>query len=172
MTRNKNRIYMAFYSRSGGSDYHLALLLSPKNPKPNDRDTRRFHAMNRPDPNRISQQEWVYESIQVFGRTSRLLALALLGKTEMDDNELSDLLASVKLVQDDANWNCRSWVFSAIEVLRSNGIITATPLSPNELYVIGSQVASEFLKLTPAAREKVPVPTCDAAGKTISSEMK
>ena len=35
MTRNKNRIYMAFYDRPQHDDFHTVILVTPKNPKRN-----------------------------------------------------------------------------------------------------------------------------------------
>ena len=72
--------------------------------------------MNRPNPGRPTQQEWKYESLQVIGRTGRLLSLALLDKTEKSGEEVSEMLRAVEVVQDDMSWNCKSWTFSAIEV--------------------------------------------------------
>jgi hypothetical protein len=118
MPRNKNRIYMAFYSRSQNDNYHMAVLVSPKNPNPDDTNTWRLHVMNRPNPNRLTQQEWKYEPLQVIGRTGRLLSLALLDKTEKSGEEVSEMLRNVEVVQDDMSWNCKSWTFSAIKAIR------------------------------------------------------
>ena len=77
--------------------------------------------MNRPNPSRLTQQEWKYEPLQVVCRTGvpgRLLSLALLDKTEKSSEEVSEMLRAVEVVQDDMNWNCKSWVFSAIEASR------------------------------------------------------
>ena len=71
--------------------------------------------MNRPNPSRLTQQEWRYEPLQVIGRTGRLLSLALLDKTEKGGEEVSEMLRNVEVVQDDISWNCKSWTFSAIE---------------------------------------------------------
>lgn len=119
MPRNKNRIYMAFYSRSKFDGYHMAVLVSPKNPNPNDTNTWRLHVMNKPNPSRLTQQEWKYEPLEVIGRTGRLLALGLLGKTDKSGKEVSEMLGAVEVVQDDMGWNCKSWTFSAIEASRS-----------------------------------------------------
>ena len=87
--------------------------------------------MNKPNPSRPTSQEWKYEPLQVIGRTGRLLALGLLGKTEKSGRAISEMLRAVELVQDDTSWNCKSWAFSAIEAstkkrapLRSSGFIT------------------------------------------------
>jgi hypothetical protein len=99
---------MAFYSRSKPDDYHMAVLVSPKNPAPNDTNTWRLHVMNKPNPSRLTQQEWKYEPLEVIGRTGRLLALGLLGKTDKSGKEVSEMLGAVEVVQDDIGWNCKS----------------------------------------------------------------
>lgn len=106
---------MAFYSRSQNDDYHMAVLVSPKNPNPDDINTWRLHVMNRPNPGCQTHQEWKYEPLQVIGRTGRLLSLVLLDKTEKSGEEVSEMLRNVKVLQDDTSWNCKSWTFSAIE---------------------------------------------------------
>ena len=118
MTRNKNRIYMALYARSGpqGHIHHVALLVSPKNPDANSQNTWWLHAKNKPNPAYAVQQEWQYEALKVSGRTSRLIALVLLGKTERTGEDIGNVLTEVELVQNDSSWTCKEWVFSAIEV--------------------------------------------------------
>ena len=86
-----------------------------KNPNPKDISTWRLHVMNKPKSSRPTQQEWKYEPLEVIGRTGRLLALALLDKTETSGEEVSETLRAVEVVQDDMSWNCRTWTFSAIE---------------------------------------------------------
>ena len=114
MSRNKNRIYLAFYSRSKHDDYHMALLVSPKIPNPKDKDTSRLHAMNRANPSRQILHHWHYEAAICYGRTERISALCLLNKTQKNGEEISEVLRFIELVQDDPNWNCKSWAFSAI----------------------------------------------------------
>lgn len=75
--------------------------------------------MNKPNPSRLTQHEWQYEPLEVLGRTGRLLALGLLDKTEKSGKEISEMLRAVEVVQDDMEWNCKSWTFSAIEASRS-----------------------------------------------------
>jgi hypothetical protein len=115
MTRNKNRIYMGFYARSGHDNYHTVILVSPKNSKPDDNTTWQLDVRNRPDPSRSTQEKWVYSPLLVEGRSSRLLALVLLGKTKAKGQELSEALGAVEVVQDDKNWNCVTWTLSAIQ---------------------------------------------------------
>lgn len=113
MTRNKNRIY--FYSRSGHDNFHTTILVSPKKPKSHDNTTWRLHVINQPNPSRPTQVEWVYEPRLVQGRTLRLRALILLGKTETKGQELSETLGAVEVVQDDENLDCTSWTLSAVQ---------------------------------------------------------
>ena len=71
--------------------------------------------MNKPKSSRPTQQERKYEPLEVIGRTGRLLALALLNKTETSGEDVSETLKAIEVVQDDMSWNCRTWTFSAIE---------------------------------------------------------
>ncbi|KAJ8469979.1 hypothetical protein ONZ45_g16707 [Pleurotus djamor] len=168
---NKNRIYMAFYARTD-EKFHMGLLVMPKTVAGNEKTTWRLHAINRPDPSRRIQQRWDYEGDAVPARTPRILALVLLGKTEMSGRSVSDLLgAYVKPKQDDPMWNCKLWVFSAIEFLRIKAIIPAG-LSPCQLYDVGARVAREEGNLATNDRLARPVPTRDAVGQVIPSEVK
>ena len=101
----------------------MAILVSPKNPNPKDISTWRLHVMNKPKFSRPTQQEWKYEPLEVIGRTGRLLALALLDKTETSGEEVSETLRAVEVVQDDMSWNCKTRTFSAIEA-SSRSLVT------------------------------------------------
>ena len=114
MARNKTRIYMAFYSRPKNDDYHMAVLLSPKNPNPHDTSTWRLHVTTNPT-SRLTQQEWKYDPLQVICRTERLVSLVLLDKTKKSGEEVCEMLRVIEVVQNDMSWNCKSWVFSAIK---------------------------------------------------------
>lgn len=141
MPRNKNRIYMAFYPRDKQDQYHMAILVSPKNPKHDDANTWRLHVMNTPNLSRPTQQKWRYDSSQVVARTARLSALCLLDKTQMSGEEISALLRTVELVQDDMRWNCKSWALSAVQasqlvayfVPTSNSLTTLSTCMTKEL---------------------------------------
>jgi len=122
--------------------------------------------MNKPNPSRLTQQEWKYEPLEVMGRTGRLLALGLLDKS---GKEVSEMLRTVEVVQDDMGWDCKSWTFGAIDHLRDQGIIRAMPLSLDDLYDVGSQIARNFATTSP---ENVTVPTFNSAGEVIKSEIK
>lgn len=63
MTRNKNRIYMGYYARSGHDDYHTAILISPKNPKYDLPGTWRLHVVDLPNPN--GSTYWEYRALLV-----------------------------------------------------------------------------------------------------------
>lgn len=115
MTRNKTRIYIAFYARVGHDNFHTAILVSPKNPKPHGSCTWRLHVINRPNLDMGTQQEWVYTPLQVQNRTTHLLALVLLGKTKTKGQELSEMLRAVEAIQDNENWTCRTWTLSAVQ---------------------------------------------------------
>ena len=128
MTRNKNRIYIAFFARPGHDNFHTAILVTPKNPKPNENTSWQLHVINRPDTSRANQEEWVYNPQQTDGRTSRLMALILLGKTEANGQELSEMLGAVEVVQDVSNWNCTSWTLSTVQASPSLPLIAMRKL--------------------------------------------
>ena len=127
MTRNKNRIYLALYARTGPQSHihHISLLVSPKKPDPNGNNTWRFHVMNIPNPAYVTMQEWQYQALLVLGRTTRLIALVLLGKTVKSGEEIGQILTAVDIVQDNPSWTCKEWVFSAIEVSQLSHLIYA-----------------------------------------------
>lgn len=73
--------------------------------------------MNRPNTSfTTTQQEWCYDATSTYGCTNRMIALVLLGKTEMSGEQLDEILSQVGMVQDDPTWSCKEWAFSAIEV--------------------------------------------------------
>ncbi|KAH9941997.1 hypothetical protein B0H21DRAFT_539205 [Amylocystis lapponica] len=171
MTGSRSRLYMGLYKRTRGQGYHMALLLSPKSPT-DSVAIWRYHATNKPNPETpVTQQDWVYEPMQVFGRDSRLLALVLLDKTGRCGEDLARVLASAPVVQSDPNWNCRSWLFGAVQHLVNRGFMTPTPVPVEQLHSIAATLADDFGKLPAEERERSPIPTCDSAGQKIRSEM-
>jgi hypothetical protein len=72
--------------------------------------------LNRPNTDFATQQEWRYEVTTTYGRTNRMVALVLLGKTEISGEQLDVILSQVGIVQDDPTWSCKTWALCAIEV--------------------------------------------------------
>ncbi|KAJ8469982.1 hypothetical protein ONZ45_g16708 [Pleurotus djamor] len=148
----------------------MVILVTPKNAGPTTQTAWRLHALNRPDPSRPGGERWDYEAGPIESRPSRLLALALLGKTEMSGQSLGELVKKVGLKQDDDQWSCVSWVEDAVEFLRKEGVLPPG-MAPHELYKIGSQMASDVCKISVKERMKQAVPTCDQNGQIITSEV-
>lgn len=122
---NKNRIYMAFYHRPTHNNFHVALLVTPRDIDSESEDSLCLHVMNTPsrltdDPDEEAVVRWNYRPQSVCSRTGRLGALVFLGKTVMSADDLKDMLVSVPIVQGDSSWTCKSWTFSAIQASGSN----------------------------------------------------
>jgi len=65
--------------------------------------------------------QWVYEEIScTLEATNMLLVRVLIGKVEQRDR-LESLMGSVPVVQDNAAWNCVSWVKEALRKLQADG---------------------------------------------------
>ena len=124
----KKRLYIAFYGRNPSPDqdipFHTALLLTPKKPstKRQDTDSMRFHTVNK-----ITRTErgaaitpWAYEAEETIARTRHLAAAMFIGKvSRAAEAELGRILGEVPIVQDDDNWWCCNWIWSALQVCRS-----------------------------------------------------
>jgi hypothetical protein len=70
---------------------------------------------------------WTYEKTPVadIRVTATLLARILVAKVE-DPDRLTAILDRVPVVQDDANWRCRSWIASALEAIAKDGKAVGT----------------------------------------------
>ncbi|KAH9949240.1 hypothetical protein B0H21DRAFT_144452 [Amylocystis lapponica] len=169
MARNKNRIYMVLYHYSNDDRYHAALLVSKKPP---GTERWRYHVINRLTPVRGGvRQDWVFDVVILGSRTTRMLALVLLGKTQRNCEDFSEPLASAPIVQDDVGWTCENWVFGAVQHLVNSGLMAPPAVAIETLYGVAAQLANEFKRLPPEERLRTPVPTCDSAGQLIESEI-
>ncbi|KAJ7609996.1 hypothetical protein DFH06DRAFT_1374769 [Mycena polygramma] len=80
LNHNKKRLYLAFYSRGAKADdvpFHTALLLAPKSPAGDVADTTRYHVVNPIEDGRVV---WKFEGKATSARTTKLVAVMLLGK--------------------------------------------------------------------------------------------
>ncbi|KAH9949238.1 hypothetical protein B0H21DRAFT_729144 [Amylocystis lapponica] len=173
MSQSRNRIYMGLYKRTGprGKDYYTTLLLSPESPD-DSMAIWRYHITAKPNPTTpVTQQDWTYETMQVFGRDSRLLSLVLLDKTERRGEDFARALATAPIVLSDPSWNWRGWVFGAVQHLINIGFMAPTAVPVEQLHSIAVTLADEFGRLSADEREDNPIPTCDSAGQRIESEM-
>ena len=113
MVRNKDRIHVMLYARSGPG-YHWAPTWSPKDEGlESTTETTRYHVVNDP------YGHWQYEAISTRSSpTPRALVRLTLGKVKRSDvNKLEEILENIPIVQDDLTWTCRSWVEAAVEEL-------------------------------------------------------
>ncbi|RDB23487.1 hypothetical protein Hypma_008956 [Hypsizygus marmoreus] len=166
--RNKDRLYLAYYYRgAAGKGYHVALLLTPKNPSQEVSNCYQYHATNPPAP---GGQVWKFQPLRVPPRTDKLLAALLLGKTEHDNKTIENLLLEqVPVVQGDPVWRCRHWCWNAIQTLIDHGIIAPLDGTPQEVWQRGIDFASTVV--LDSNFFSSPVPTCDQHGVRIDSEL-
>lgn len=70
---------------------------------------------------------WKYEEVELDNvrNTNSLLARVLIAKVE-DLQRLITILRSVPVVQDDPNWRCRTWIATALSVLKRDGRAVGT----------------------------------------------
>jgi hypothetical protein len=125
MAKNKDRIYIMLHAR-GGPGYHWALTRSPKVEDPSSADeTARYHARNFPLPGG-GRGLWEYHrGCMGSVPTNNALVRILIGKIKPSmTDRMEDVLAKVEVVQGDPQWNCRTWLRTAIEELMNVGIIS------------------------------------------------
>ncbi|KAG8162355.1 hypothetical protein KVR01_008120 [Diaporthe batatas] len=125
---NKDRLYIALYARggdsimSGGEDkYHWALLVGPKHEDSNSKG-KRFHVketMTTVDGR--TQSRWLYEERDIgMNPTAMILVRVIIGKVA-NLERVASVLRKVPLHQEQAGWNCVSWLRDALEALRRDG---------------------------------------------------
>lgn len=189
-------MYMAFFHRGqnapGSARYHVALLLTPKNPAPTSErkfpDCYLYHVTNAIDVRGCSN--WRFVPSVTNSRTFRLTAVILLGKIPTCISELTirQLIRQAPIIQDDLNWRYRHWVWDVVHVcivfltnfeafielmtqinnqrLVDNGFLPPLPATVEEIYNMGMAFADRY----PLDLES-PVPTCDIYGIEIKSEI-
>jgi hypothetical protein len=139
MARDKDRLLLALYARPKYPDtYHYALMTCPKSHKrkfavegSNLSVFRKYHVKNTiQSVEGQLVQPWIYESLMV-DRASEpgLLVFVVIGKIIKPD-QLEKALENVPIYQADSekglSFDCVEWVRSAVESLRSAGIISKT----------------------------------------------
>ena len=134
MTRDKKRLYIGFHTRTASvktpSNYHVSLLLIPKNPvvkwleqEDGDLNSVVYHVSN-PIDVALMKQVWGYQSTRVLARTERLAGVMLLGKIDperVNEEMIGAILGGVPVNNDDPEWRCHHWLYAAIEVSSSRG---------------------------------------------------
>jgi hypothetical protein len=81
----------------------------------------RFHVKNSP------LNGWQYEEVELrdVRTTTSLLARIVVAKVEYQ-KRLMAILRKIPVVQNDANWRCRSWIASALAELAKDGKAVGT----------------------------------------------
>ena len=77
----------------------------------------RYHAKNRVIDGKM---KWIFEEETVtMTPINMILVRVLIGKLS-DPNGLAEILRTVRVVEDDATWNCVSWVKDALTAVATN----------------------------------------------------
>lgn len=126
MRFNKPRLYVSLYFRSGQAppdSYHWALLVGPKSDE-DPYDAVQYHVKNTIRPG-VSGQPWVFEASRLGESDTRyrLLIRVLIAKIA-DPSSVDASLRGVPIIQESPDWNCISWVRSAIERLNADGVLS------------------------------------------------
>jgi hypothetical protein len=126
MRSNKPRLYVSLYFRSGQArpdSYHWGLLVGSKNDN-DPYDAMQYHAKNTIQLG-VSGQPWVFEASKLGDSDTRyrLLTRVLIAKIG-DPSSVDTTLWAVPIVQGDPDWNCISWVKSAIAKLDADGVLS------------------------------------------------
>ncbi|KAI1480122.1 hypothetical protein F4774DRAFT_409280 [Daldinia eschscholtzii] len=119
MVSNKKRLYVALYPSGIRGDetrkYHWAFLIGPKNEDKKEVSGGRYHVKN---PAGI----WIYEdqSLKNIKSTINLLARVRIAKIT-DETRLLDIFRNTPIVQNDPDFNCRSWLIDALSRVADDG---------------------------------------------------
>jgi len=122
---NKLRFYLAYWRRQESPQhpgkYHVGLILSPKNPKNDDKNSMLYHAIN-PIDSETLVETWRFEPRETEARTARLAGCVLLGKVPptFTMEAITELLREVRVPSPEeaqrTNWRCRHWILDALVV--------------------------------------------------------
>ncbi|PQK16046.1 hypothetical protein BB8028_0006g03670 [Beauveria bassiana] len=113
MVSNKDRLYIALYPsgvvNNDERKYHWGFLIGPKDESAELVPGLRCHVKNHP------LQGWAYEEVGLRNvkATNTLLARIVIAKIE-DKKRLLRLLRETRVVQNDPNFRCRTWVSDAL----------------------------------------------------------
>ncbi|KDQ61990.1 hypothetical protein JAAARDRAFT_31471 [Jaapia argillacea MUCL 33604] len=176
---NKKRLYIAFYTAAQSTleNYHSALLLTPKRPKPTKFQAWRYHAQEN-DGDSGSAGRWKYDACRVRndGRSLvdletdglRLVALLHVCKVNFRSTEIgfSLLLKEVDVKEGWEPGGDRDWVRDAIELLVERDVIGAVEIGIATVWGNGHR----FAQSVEGCRQGR-VPTCDLRGEKMKSEV-
>ena len=132
------RFYLAYWKRQESpmhpGKYHVGLILSPKNPKNDEKSAMLYHAIN-PIDRETLVETWRFEPRETEVRTARLAGCMLLGKVPptFTMEAITELLRKVRVPSPEeaeaTNWRCRHWTLDALVVSTlhdfGNRLITA-----------------------------------------------
>ena len=138
--KNKNRLFITLQyrpmdrQRPDREAFHWSILLAPKVESQNteDRDAHVFNAVNSITPGmQLADGEkppWRYDQrpgnvMKSPTMAARILVAKLSSAVPFDQQvkHIDQILRTVPVVQNDANWNCIAWVEHGLAVLRATG---------------------------------------------------
>ncbi|KAL7265865.1 hypothetical protein RUND412_011607 [Rhizina undulata] len=111
---NKQRVYIALYSRENKGDerkYHWSILVSPKKETDSPDETMCYHIKN------------AYDEAQVRSSATRAVLTRMLGGKVLKPDTVSTTMKKVPVPQSDPNFTCRIWVSQAMQQLVKDKII-------------------------------------------------
>ncbi|KDQ51712.1 hypothetical protein JAAARDRAFT_62399 [Jaapia argillacea MUCL 33604] len=170
-TPNKDRLYIAFYSKPTATldSFHTALLITPKRPNPKKVQTWRYHVRENAR-NSGDYHRWEYEGGRIGNGDPerRLVALVHLCKmaSGVSNVELSVLFQDVEISSRWDDGGDRDWITRAIELLTNRRVIGEMALSLQMIWSNGYR----FAGLVEGNEERVP--TCDIYGRMRKSEVR
>ncbi|KAI0834313.1 hypothetical protein F5Y06DRAFT_157148 [Hypoxylon sp. FL0890] len=126
MVSNKKRLYLALYPSATDSGreesrYHLSFLIGPKNEDQPDVPGMRYHVKIPPTG------EWKFEEVPVRNvrATITLLVRVVIAKVQ-NEKRLVDIFRNTPVVQNDPNFNSRSWAIDALSRIAQDGKAVGT----------------------------------------------
>jgi len=125
MPSNKPRLYVALYIsgviNNEERKYHWAFIIGPKVETEPEVPGMRYHVKNAPVVG------WKYEEAELGNvkKTNTLLARILIAKIE-DEERLVKIFRSAPVVNNDANWRCRTWVADVLATINKDGKAVGT----------------------------------------------
>ncbi|KID83802.1 hypothetical protein MGU_08887 [Metarhizium guizhouense ARSEF 977] len=120
MVSNKKRLYVALYPSGIVNDetrrYHWGFVVGPKVEDQDSVQGMRYHVKN------PISRGWVYEEAELrdVRSTNNLLIRILVAKV-LDEERLANIFRAVPIVQNDANWRCRTWIANAVAAVKQDG---------------------------------------------------
>ncbi|KAJ7212988.1 hypothetical protein GGX14DRAFT_619698 [Mycena pura] len=172
MVSDKNRLYIAYYSRG----FHTAILFAPKGPPFKNQNTTRYHIYY--TVLESGEVEWHYEEKLVFPRTQKLVAVMFLFKITpgWTRRAIGDILQKVPVpVENQSKWECphsnTQWKLVAAGAINpgSEGLHISAGEAEG-VWRKGLTFAEPYRVKSWDPELQYALPTCDITGSSIRTE--